>query len=292
MPALDNKWIPAACGLVSLIAIADLAGTHWPSSWSLRPHVAVQQHAQAPAQPGSTGPAAQPTAPATQAAPPVDDDPIARFAAADETRGALKLKRASADVRDIVPRIILSADNAGLPFMVVDKRQARLFIFDAQGQLLNSGPVLLGQARGDQTVPGIAERPIDQVRPFERTTPSGRFVAQHGMNTLGEDVLWVDYDAAVSMHRVRATVAAERRLQRLASPSAADNRISFGCINLPPALYEQGVLPLVQHSRAVVYVLPETQPLAQQFQALFDATQSGAPLNSQVAKASAARARA
>jgi hypothetical protein len=269
MPALD-KWIPAVCGVVSLVAVADLARTHWPAAWSLRPETHVAQQGQrqpmAVAKPGQAGNAQSPT----MRAAPVDEDPLARGIAAGEARAVLKQQRASADVRDIVPRIILAADNAGLPFLVVDKRRARLFIFDAQGRLLDNGPVLLGLARGDFTVPGIAERPIEQVRPFERTTPSGRFIAQHGSNSTGEDVLWVDYDAAVSMHRVRATVAAERRLQRLASPSSADNRISFGCINLPPALYENGVLPLVQRSKAVVYVLPETQPLAQQFQALYD----------------------
>lgn len=282
MPAFE-KWIPAVCGVVSLVAVADLARTHWPaqwsSVWSSTPQAAVAQRvpqqstSASPSASPSAGSAAQPQALAkAPAAPVVDDDPIARFAAADDARTALKQQRASADVRDIVPRIILASDNAGLPFMVVDKRSARLFIFNSQGVLLDNGPVLLGQARGDHTVPGIADRPIAEVRPFERTTPSGRFVAQHGSNISGEDVLWVDYGAAVSMHRVRATVASERRLQRLASPSSADNRISFGCINLPPALYENAVLPLVQRSRAIVYVLPETQTLAQQFQTLFDGT--------------------
>lgn len=85
------------------------------------------------------------------------------------------------------------------------------------------------------------------------------------MNANGEDVVWVDYDAAVSMHRVRANVKAERRLERLASSTAADNRISFGCINLPVSFYEKVLNPLVRGSGAVVYVLPETQPAAALF---------------------------
>ncbi len=55
------------------------------------------------------------------------------------------------------------------------------------------------------------------ILPEERTTPAGRFVAELGHNIKGEDIVWVDYDAAVSLHRVRATNPTERRLQRLAT---------------------------------------------------------------------------
>jgi hypothetical protein len=78
-------------------------------------------------------------------------------------------------------------------------------------------------------------------------------------------VVWVDYDAAVSMHRIRPTVAAERRLERMASPTVADNRISFGCINLPVRFYEDVLFPAVKRHGAIVYVLPETKSPQQQF---------------------------
>jgi hypothetical protein len=165
-----------------------------------------------------------------------------------------------------VARIAASRDNAGAPFVVIDKRQAHLWLFDAAGRALGSTPVLLGLARGDHTVPGIGDRPLAQVRPDERTTPAGRFVAEHGRNTQGEDILWVDYDAAVSMHRVRATNPKERRLQRLASESVADNRISYGCINIPAAFYDDHLLPAVRRTAPVVYLLPETRPAATLFE--------------------------
>ena len=94
---------------------------------------------------------------------------------------------------------------------------------------------------------------------------AGRYVAEPGVNANGEDVVWVSYDLAVSMHRVRPLVKAERRLERLASPTPEDNRISFGCINLPPAFYEQVLAPVVRATRAVFYVLPETRTPQQQF---------------------------
>lgn len=86
-------------------------------------------------------------------------------------------------------------------------------------------------------------------------------MAEPGRNTLGEDVVWVDYDNAVSMHRVRATDPQERRLERLDSNSAVDNRISYGCINIPVAFYDAVVRPVFGAGRGVVYVLPEVEPL-------------------------------
>jgi hypothetical protein len=171
----------------------------------------------------------------------------------------------SADARIAVQTVQRSRDNASLPFIVIDKRRATLWLFDAQGRPLGATPVLLGAARGDATVPGIGDRPLAQVLPHERTTPAGRFVAEFGRNSANEDILWVDYDAAVSLHRVRTANAAEKRLARLASPSVADNRISYGCINVPAAFYDRTLLPQLGGVAPVVYILPETRAVSSLF---------------------------
>ena len=171
----------------------------------------------------------------------------------------------SADARAVAAWAVAEHDTHGLPFLIVDKRRATVSAFDASGQLLGSAPALLGLARGDDSVPGIGERKIADIRPHERTTPAGRFAAELGSNSGGEDILWVDYDAAVSMHRVRPVKAAERRLERLASASPADNRISYGCINIPAAFYDDVVKPLFLPRNGIVYVLPDTKPLAEVF---------------------------
>lgn len=103
------------------------------------------------------------------------------------------------------------------------------------------------------------------MRPHERTTPAGRLVAQPGHNADGEDIYWLDYDAALSLNRVRPTVVAGRRLQRLASASVADNRITWGCINVPAAFYGGQLRPLFAARRGVVYLLPEMVPLTRLF---------------------------
>lgn len=171
----------------------------------------------------------------------------------------------SPEARHVADWVADSRDNANADFIIVDKRAARVYVFDADARLRGSSPVLLGAALGDESVPGIGTRPIAEVLPEERTTPAGRFVAERGRNLNGEDVVWVDYDAAVSMHRVRATKPAEQRLERLATSTVDDNRISYGCINVPVAFYEAYVSPTVATQRAIVYVLPEVKPVQQVF---------------------------
>lgn len=157
-------------------------------------------------------------------------------------------------------------DHQGQAFFLIDKQHATLYAFDAQARLQASTSVLLGAARGDDSVPGIGMRPIELIRPSERTTPAGRFVAEAGRNASGEDVVWVDHDAAVSMHRVRTTHHQERRAERLATATVDDNRISYGCINVPVAFYERHVRTVFAASRTtIVYVLPETRSLEDQF---------------------------
>jgi len=192
-----------------------------------------------------------------------------RVPAAPETLPRLDLggTPAPSAVERVARWAVDSRDHASLPFAVIDKRGARLYVFDATGRLAGATPVLLGYAAGDRSVPGIGRRPIEAVRPQERTTPAGRFVAEPGRNALHEDVIWVDYDAAVSLHRVRATNPAERRLERLASPSSKARRISYGCINVPVAFFDSVVWPLMGARRSVVYVLPEQLPLLTVFPA-------------------------
>ena len=171
---------------------------------------------------------------------------------------------ASPQARQVATWALASGNSGRRHLVIVDKPQARVFVLSPSGRLLGAAPALLGLARGDHTVPGIGERPMSSIAPHERTTPAGRFIPEPGVNLGGEDIVWVDYDAAVSMHRVRPQVKAERRLQRLASPTPADNRISYGCINLPVAFYEQVLVPAVR-AGAVVYILPDTRPLAEVF---------------------------
>jgi len=156
-------------------------------------------------------------------------------------------------------------DAAGQPFAVVDKLQARIFVFDTDGRLAGSAPVLLGQARGDGSAPGVGTRVLAGIPARERTTPAGRFPSQPGHNHLGEAIVWVDYDAAIAIHRLRPTSARAQRALRLASGSADDKRVSLGCIVVGEAFYDGVVAPLLGRQRGVVYVLPELRDWTEVF---------------------------
>ena len=171
----------------------------------------------------------------------------------------------SAPAQDLLHWISMGADNQGLPFVILDKRAARLWVFDGRHRLMADTAVLLGAAEGDTSAPDIGTRPLSRIASHERTTPAGRFLLEPGENLKGEDILWIDYDAAVSMHRVRSAHAGERRLERLATPTAADNRISYGCVNVPATFYDRELHPRFARGRGLAYVLPERLSLSEAF---------------------------
>lgn len=177
-------------------------------------------------------------------------------------------RRVSRPAREVAGWVLDSGDNAGQPFVIVDKVEAAVFVFDSGGRLLGAAAALLGLARGDDTVPGIGQRALSSILPGERTTPAGRFVASLDRNVHGQPILWVDYDSAISLHPVVTSKRAERRAERLATPMPNDNRISYGCINVAPGFFGKVVVPAFKHSSGIVYVLPETRPAGEVFPAL------------------------
>lgn len=160
--------------------------------------------------------------------------------------------------------VLQTGDNQGLPFVVIDKVNAQVFAFGRDGALLGSAPVLLGLAHGDVSPPGIGDRPLSTITPEERITPAGRFLAATGQNLTGTSVLWINYDEALSLHPVRGRPS-DRRLQRLATPTPEDNRISYGCVNVPVAFYDGVIAPAFSGTAGIVYILPEHRSLTDVF---------------------------
>ena len=157
--------------------------------------------------------------------------------------------------------IAASHDNGTMPYIVIDKKSASVLVYDAKGKLLGASPALIGVAAGDDATPGIGSKDLSKIGPAERTTPAGRFVARYGEAAGGPHVLWVDWTTAVALHAVVTGNKRERRLERLLSPSPSDNRITFGCINVPANFYQEKIVPVFERAGGVVYVLPDTKPL-------------------------------
>lgn len=164
---------------------------------------------------------------------------------------------ASSKVVQMAEWVVARQDNVGLPFVIVDKNNARVFAFAGNGLLRGSAAALLGLARGDVNPPGIGDRPLSAIGPQDRITAAGRFVAMLG-NDLGKaDILWVDYPSGLSLHRVVLGKPSDQRLRRLMSPGISDNRISYGCINVPADFFDATIRPLFLATTGIVYVMPE-----------------------------------
>jgi hypothetical protein len=175
---------------------------------------------------------------------------------------------ASSDAQYAARWVVASRDNRGMPFAIVDKKDAKVYLFTPRGRMAASTPALLGLARGDHSVRGVGDVPVAQIPPEDRTTPAGRFVTEPGHNLDGEDVVWMDYDAGLAIHRLRPGAAHDARRQRLASAMPDAHRVSAGCVVVPVDFYETHVQPMFGTRAGVVYVLPETRSVQEMFAAI------------------------
>ena len=167
-------------------------------------------------------------------------------------------------IANFATSVAASGDARRKPYAVIDKSAARLWVFAPDGRLQAESRIIVGQAAGDTALSDIGTRPLSRVRPHEKITPAGRFETEPGENTHGEDIVWLDYDSALSMHRVR-NVPGEHRLVRIRSDDVRQRRISFGCVNVPAGFYEQYIRPQFSDRAGVVYILPENAAVTSVF---------------------------
>jgi len=176
-------------------------------------------------------------------------------------RADLRDEVVSAEVRHIADWVVHSGDHQRLPFIVVDKMNARAVAFDRGGRMIASTPVLLGMGVGDAFAAGVSSLDMNQTKPWQRITPAGRFHAEEDLNLQGERVLWVDYDNGIALHKLSPKKTKQRRHERMRSLNPADKRITYGCVNVPPAFYERVVGGYFRAQGGFVYVLPDTASL-------------------------------
>jgi hypothetical protein len=196
-------------------------------------------------------------------AKPVPPKPAAATPVVNETAPAIILSEAGNRVADWVAA---SGDNHSLPYAIVDKTNGAMFLFDAKGKPLDQVPVLVGIATGDEATPGIGSKKLAEIGPAEKTTPAGRYLAKFGVPFRKERILWVDYATSVALHPIPTDVAkTDHRRERMLSPEPEDNRITFGCINVPKVFYGKFLRPRFQKKGGYVYILPDTKPIEDVF---------------------------
>lgn len=181
------------------------------------------------------------------------------------SRGDFGLEPPTSEARHLADWVVAASDNEGLPFIIIDKVQARVMVFDAAGSLRGVAPALLGLAHGDDTPAGIGTRSLSEIGPGDRITPAGRFATVAGTNLAGKDVLWIEYASALSLHPVVTGSKAENRLARLESRTVLDNRISFGCVNVPAEFYARIIKSTFAKGAGITYILPEHKSIDEAF---------------------------
>lgn len=189
---------------------------------------------------------------------------------AETGRGHVELLETGdfAEARRVADWIVSSRDNGDRPFVIIDKVNARLFMFAPNGAIGATTAILVGLARGDDSPPGIGTKKLAAITPAERITPAGRFIAEPGENMQGKPIIWIDYDAAISLHRAsdrKPGAGAMSREQRLSSSTAAEKRVSLGCINVSTTFYDNFVQPIFGFTKSVAYILPETRSATAEF---------------------------
>src|SRR6478609_6072974 len=92
-------------------------------------------------------------------AKPKRPQPVAKKA---ETARAETTITPSADTLRVADWIATSGDNQNLPYAIVDKNIAALFLYDADGNALAQVPVLVGIALGDDATPGVGTKDLSE----------------------------------------------------------------------------------------------------------------------------------
>ena len=200
-------------------------------------------------------PASSLPAPPVPAASPIPN-PVVPGATVPAAPPVPTLETASAEVQAVARWVSGSHDNANLPYLLIDKANATVYAFGRDGRMIGGAPILLGMGKGDKMVVANATE-MGNMRPEQRITPAGRFVSRLAVDSHGKELLVLDYDASLSLHAVVKGKPAEHRAERLASPTSTDNRISYGCINVPTAFYSGTISTTFAKTRGIVYVLPE-----------------------------------
>jgi hypothetical protein len=169
------------------------------------------------------------------------------------------------EVKNFTGWVLHSQDNHDLPFIIVDKKSATVFVFESDGGLYYATPALLGLTLGDDAFPGGGNKKLPDITLQEKTTQAGRFEASLGTDTHKSEILWIDYASALSLHPVVTSNHKERRLERLSSPNVRDRRITYGCVNVPEQFYREVIHPIFKGTTGIVYILPEVRTISTVF---------------------------
>lgn len=161
--------------------------------------------------------------------------------------------------RNVAP----AAQASGKGFMIADKPNGMMHVFYADGTVLAQEPALFGKDTGDKLgKSSLAGGP--------KITPAGKYTLTYVADNeyTGGHVFQLEEtvdkgdNSMIAVHAAWLGDAKEQRAQRLESPSAADNRISYGCVNTSHDLFLNKLMPnSAKFNGGMIFILPDSQEL-------------------------------
>jgi hypothetical protein len=151
-------------------------------------------------------------------------------------------------------------------FLVADKQAGKIYYYDKEAGGAVSAPALYGKLTSD-----IYDNEYydSKQSPPSYITPTGVFklrkymTAQLSTPLESMQVYVPGKEVVLAIHRVYRKSPGQRRLDRLASPTPTDNKISNGCINVPDDFYNKYIENIP--TGTLLYVLPETRAGIEKF---------------------------
>lgn len=162
-----------------------------------------------------------------------------------------------------------TAKKSGKGFIIADKPNGMLHLFNADGSLLAQDAALFGKDTGDKLGKS-------SLLGGPKITPAGPFSLRVGDSEYagGKSLDLVEsYDptdnSTIAVHAAYLGDPKEDRLGRLKSASAADNKISYGCVNTAHDTFLNTILPNIDNfNGGMMFVLPDA---VEQTEAMFPA---------------------
>jgi len=160
--------------------------------------------------------------------------------------------------QDVYGAMAPVAMKTGKWFIVADKPNGMMHVFKEDGSHAISDATLYGKDAGDV---------LDKVSSLEggpKITPAGKFTMKESPADYagGTSLILVeskDHTGYIAIHAADVSTPSENRLGRLDTPSTADNRISYGCINTKHGTFINEIKPnIASLDGGLIFVLPET----------------------------------
>lgn len=152
------------------------------------------------------------------------------------------------------------------PIVIVDKQMGLTYMIDANGVLAGKSASLTGKTKGDfRSEEAKKTASVESIAEKDKVTEAGMFEgALKKSEDYGRVITLQEFNNySVALHQTYLKKPAERRQERLESATPEDNRISFGCINVPNEFMQNVVLKSIPYgmTRFPIVVIPESKSI-------------------------------